>query len=180
MTTINHTQCGAVLIISLIMLLLMTILGITAMRTGLLEEKMAANSRDQTLAFQAAEIALRDAETWLMSQAAEPLPTVDGGNRVWDANTLDPIVNNAIGWWQEPTRNATWWNNNGEPFTLAIDNVRSSPIAIIEYHQYISDDLVVGDGNADSGRVFYRITAKGTGGSDQSRILLQSTTAKRY
>ena len=180
MTTINHTQRGAVLIISLIMLLLMTILGITAMRTGLLEEKMAANSRDQTLAFQAAEIALRDAETWLMSQATEPLPTDDGSNRVWNADILDPVANNAIGWWQEPNRNAAWWTANSEAFAPNIDNVNSSPLTITEYHQYISDDLVVGDGNADAGRVFYRITAKGTGGSDQSRVLLQSTTAKRY
>lgn len=180
MTMINHKQRGAVLIISLIMLLLMTILGLAAMRTSLFEEKMAANSRDQTLAFQATEIALRDAETWLMSQATEPLPTNDGGNRVWNADILDPDADNAIGWWQEPTRNAAWWNSNGEPFTQTVDNVRSSPTTIVEYHQYISDDLVVGDGNAESGRVFYRVTAKGTGGSDQSRVLLQSTTAKRY
>ena len=55
-------QSGAVLIISLIMLLLLTLIGTTAMQTSSLEEKMAGNLRDRDIAFQAAESALRDAE----------------------------------------------------------------------------------------------------------------------
>ncbi|MCX7100437.1 MAG: PilX N-terminal domain-containing pilus assembly protein, partial [Methylobacter sp.] len=54
-------QSGAVLIISLIMLLLLTLIGTTAMQTSTLEEKMAGNLRDRDIAFQAAESALRDA-----------------------------------------------------------------------------------------------------------------------
>lgn len=54
-------QSGAVLIISLIMLLLLTLIGTTAMQTSSLEEKMAGNMRDRDIAFQAAESALRDA-----------------------------------------------------------------------------------------------------------------------
>lgn len=55
-------QSGVVLIISLIMLLLLTIISVTAMRVTGLEEKMAGNSKDLNVAFQAAEAALRDAE----------------------------------------------------------------------------------------------------------------------
>lgn len=55
-------QTGAALIISMIILVLMTLLGLSSIRTSSLEEKMTANLRDQELAFQAAEIALRDAE----------------------------------------------------------------------------------------------------------------------
>ncbi len=176
----KSAQQGVALIISLIMLIMMTILGLAAVRIGLFEEKMAANSRDQALAFQASEIALRDAETWLMSQATEPLPTNDGSNRIWNPVSLDSVIANAKSWWQESDRNAAWWTANGEAYGQAVDNIRSSPLTVIEYHQYIADDLVIGHGNAASGRVFYRVTAKGTGGSDQSRVLLQSTVAKRY
>jgi type IV pilus assembly protein PilX len=55
-------QSGAVLIISLIMLLLLTLIGSSSIQTTTLEEKMAGNIRDQNIAFQAAESAIRDAE----------------------------------------------------------------------------------------------------------------------
>ena len=59
--TIKQQQ-GAVLVVSLIMLLVMTLIGISSMRTTVLEEKMASNYRDSNIAFQAAEAALLDAE----------------------------------------------------------------------------------------------------------------------
>jgi type IV pilus assembly protein PilX len=51
-------QTGVVLVISLIILLLLTLIGLTAMQTTVLEEKMAGNLRDKNIAFQAAESAL--------------------------------------------------------------------------------------------------------------------------
>jgi len=45
-----------------IFLFILTILGIAALRVATLEERMAGNTRDRSLAFQAAEAALRDAE----------------------------------------------------------------------------------------------------------------------
>jgi type IV pilus assembly protein PilX len=61
------SQSGVVLVISLIMLLLLTVIGSTAMQTTSLEEKMAGNLRDKDLAFQAAESALRAAENNLLT-----------------------------------------------------------------------------------------------------------------
>jgi type IV pilus assembly protein PilX len=55
-------QSGAVLFVGLILLVMLTLLGITALQVSTLEERMAGNSRDRNLAFQAAESALRDAE----------------------------------------------------------------------------------------------------------------------
>lgn len=59
---LQRSQTGAVLLVSLIMLLLLTLIGVTGMQTAGLEEKMAGNMRDRNIAFQAAEAALRDAE----------------------------------------------------------------------------------------------------------------------
>ena len=55
-------QRGATLAIVLIFLVLVTLIGVTAMTTTTLEEKMAGNLKEQNLAFQAAESALRDAK----------------------------------------------------------------------------------------------------------------------
>ncbi|MEJ2686694.1 MAG: PilX N-terminal domain-containing pilus assembly protein [Gammaproteobacteria bacterium] len=59
-------QKGAVLIVSLLILLVMTVIGIVAMDTTTLEEKMAGNTRQRDLAFQAAEATLRDGEQDLL------------------------------------------------------------------------------------------------------------------
>ena len=63
----THRQQGSALIISLIILLLMTLIGVTAMQTTTLEERMTGNMRDSNIAFQAAEAALREGEYRLCS-----------------------------------------------------------------------------------------------------------------
>jgi len=57
----RERQSGAVLIISLILLLIMTLLGVTTMNTTALQEKMAGNSQEVNRAFQAAETGLSQA-----------------------------------------------------------------------------------------------------------------------
>ena len=58
-------QQGSALIVSLSILLVLTILGVSAMRNISLEEKMAGNMRDSQVAFEGAEAALRDGELYL-------------------------------------------------------------------------------------------------------------------
>lgn len=54
-------QRGVALVTSLVILLILTIIGIAAMRTSSLEERMAGNVQDTTYAFQAAESGLNRA-----------------------------------------------------------------------------------------------------------------------
>ena len=57
-----RTQQGAILLISLMFLVILTLIGISAMSTTTFEEKMSGSSRDWNLAFAGAEAAIRDAE----------------------------------------------------------------------------------------------------------------------
>ncbi|MCP5278015.1 MAG: hypothetical protein H6935_06605 [Thiobacillus sp.] len=59
-------QRGAALVVGLVIMVVLTVLGITAARMAGLEERMAGNMRDRALALQAAEMALRDAERDLL------------------------------------------------------------------------------------------------------------------
>jgi len=175
-------QSGIALVISLIMLLLLTIIGVTAMRVTGLEEKMAGNSKDQNVAFQAAEISLRDSEAWLDAQVLEPTPVSNPSlpARVWTFNSMDPIQN-SISWWQEPTRDKTWWEGGATvQYGTAIPPVSTRPYSVIELKQYVSDTLLLGTANAQAGLSYYQVTARGTGGSDLSKVLLQSTIIRRY
>ncbi|MGA9031455.1 MAG: PilX N-terminal domain-containing pilus assembly protein [Sulfuricaulis sp.] len=56
-----HRQRGTALIMSLVILMILTILGITAMSTASLEEKMSGNTQEGTRAFEVAESGLNQA-----------------------------------------------------------------------------------------------------------------------
>ncbi|MFA5242199.1 MAG: pilus assembly protein [Sulfuricella sp.] len=61
-TPVAGLQSGAALVTGLIFLVILTLLGVTAMQTSTMEERMSGNARDRNIALQAAEAALRDAE----------------------------------------------------------------------------------------------------------------------
>lgn len=63
-------ESGAVLAVSLILLLVMTLLAVLALRGTLLEARMAAGQKDRSLSFQSAEAALRVAEVVIAADSA--------------------------------------------------------------------------------------------------------------
>ncbi len=65
----HHAQGGMVLVASMMILIIITLLGLSAMRSAGLEERMSGNQYDQNYVFEAAEAALREAEV----VAAAPL-----------------------------------------------------------------------------------------------------------
>jgi type IV pilus assembly protein PilX len=71
-------QRGASLFVVLILLLVMTLLGLAALRGTLLEERMSANLYDRSLGFQAAEAALRFAEELAAAQPAGDADCTNG------------------------------------------------------------------------------------------------------
>lgn len=67
-------QRGAVLIVSLVLLVILTLLGVSMMGTTKLEERMAANTQESTQAFQSAETGLSqgydDNNAWAVKTTA--------------------------------------------------------------------------------------------------------------
>jgi type IV pilus assembly protein PilX len=59
---VHRRQHGVVLIVALVLLLVLSILGISSMQGTVMQERMAGNTFDRALAFQAAEAALRAGE----------------------------------------------------------------------------------------------------------------------
>lgn len=85
-------QRGAVLIVSLIFLLVMTLVGVTAMQGTNMQERMSSNMQDRNVAFQAAEAALRLGEEWLQrNESKENITTARLSNpEQWDGVTPAP------------------------------------------------------------------------------------------
>lgn len=74
LTTPSSQTChenGAALIVGLVFLVMLTMLGITAIQTSTLEERMAGNARDVSLALQSAEMALRQGEAQINARSEQ-------------------------------------------------------------------------------------------------------------
>lgn len=185
-------QGGAVLMVALVFLVIITMLGLTAMRTNVIEERLAGNSRDWALAFQAAEAALRDAEKDIQS-----------GTRFVGETGFDPACTNGLctpqidgtAIWQDletPPANSGWMTGasagpsiaygtytNPTPATVA--NVARQPRYIIEVVTEKGSSLSQKGGYGNQGNQYvYRVTARGFGtsvdsnGNPIARVTVQS------
>lgn len=174
----HQQQSGVVLVVSLVMLLLLTLIGISGMQTTSLEEKMAGNLRDQNIAFQAAESALLAGENFV--NAAAPLPAAfnctNGLFLPYDADCDGTKESVAV--WNNPTlwRDDTLsviFNTDGDVASIDLGHTSANPRYLIEYMGDSCATLGVPCPAADLRRN-YRITARATGGTNNAVIVLQS------
>lgn len=177
-------QRGAVLIVSLIMLLILTLLGFSAIQNTTLEERMAGSMRSAQVAFEAGESALRGGEKWIDEFNARPLPTGSGSSRevVW-AKDSPGNYSNTNYWWQEA--DSSWWNQYGQVYgnTLSISaatDISQPPQFVVEELGLRKDSPVTGQSQDENGQYYYQVTARGTGVNDNTVVLLRSTYARRY
>ena len=163
---------GATLAIALIMLLLMTIIGVSAMQTTIFEEKMSSNMRNKDIAFQSAESALREAEAWVINLNALPADIASC------ASQPCVITYDSTRYLEDQT--ATWWTNNSAVFSSStLSNIKSQPRYVIEFYRFVADSPVQGIG-IPTGTYYYRVTARATGITDDAVTILQTTVAKRF
>ncbi|HBD10867.1 MAG TPA: pilus assembly protein PilX [Porticoccaceae bacterium] len=165
-------QRGAALVFSLILLLALTFIGVSTMQGSVFEEKMAGNARDKNFAFQAAESALRDGELWIADKSSQPVATSTGSNGVWT-----PSGPGTGSWWQSNT--SSWWSSNGVALS-GFGNVYAQPMRVVEEDEFVKDSLAIGQQQSATGVMYYRVTARGMGGTDRAVVQLQSTYARRF
>lgn len=174
-------QRGAVLVFCLVFLAVLTMMGVSGMESTILEERMSANMRDQNLAFQAAESALKRAEAWLVAQTTLPATSSDGTTPVWVQDAMDPNAADGRYWWDHVNITPTWWGNNGTAI-VGVDDVIAQPRYIIEEYYTVDsgNSLGTGSGEIPTVRVFHRITTAAVGIAPTTRVTLQSTFVRPY
>jgi len=153
-------QTGASLIVSLMLLVVLTLLGLSGMQSTIMQERMSNNVRDKELAFQAAESAVRAGEDWIKNQPGGALDVQDGTScsAPCDLVGLDDYLNMT-------TRDFSWWETTGRSYTGTLGGViASAPRFIVEEHSIQLDSLAdATDSNAPPARILYRLTAMGVG-----------------
>lgn len=166
-------QKGVVLVVALIMLLLMTILGVSSMQTTTLEEKMSGAIRDKQIAFQAGEVALRIGEAFL---TAASLPTFNNTVGLYSPSGTGSDQWQSVTWSAatEAACNCNIVSNTDIPALVALGV--PAPRYIIEELPAGSlpgTSLVVGF-SAGSQASMYQVTARGQGKGGGVAVL-QST-----
>jgi len=171
-----RTQRGAVLIVALVLLLVLTILGTAGIQDTAMEERMAGNYRDHSAAMSAAETALRIGEDNVGNSTVFGLMQFDGTDGTYDVpvsshsvepQSLDPDVAGAA--------------RNVAAAVLTYGSqllVGDAPDYYIEQLPEIelpASDLTVGFQDTTPLVQYYRVTGVGTGISPNSEVILQST-----
>ena len=195
-------QKGVVLVVALIMLVVMTGVGVTMMTGSTLQERMAGNSRQLSVARINAESALRQAEQVIAGLDTDVYENLklEFDNDPGRYNSLpgsynptsgvagpSPLNNNALAA-IDTTVSSVWseTDTNGDPVLVSIPALASSqatqaPRYIIEF---IGDaafrdeeiDVDVSDGASSGGDISFafRVTAIGYGRDENVSAILQS------
>ena len=178
----QHNECGTALVFALVILLLLTILGITAVTTSSLQEKMAGNMRDQYMALQASDSILRDGQSLVFNQTTKPTPSCppDIVTRIWDSDCLPATVSAASGpnWWSTATE--TWWLNPAFAFTSSVATglTFQEPRFAVERIQQAPVTAEIGK-NKKVYRFYYRTTGWSVGATNYSQGITQDVFSKR-
>lgn len=182
---IEAGERGAALIVALILLLVMTMLGLSGIRMVVLEERMTANAYDRSLSFQTAEAGLRAGEAVAQAQADAIPPNADfPGSGVWadtgNSCSASPCAN---GLCAQPDKDCTarWlnssfngWQNVPDP---DLGPLAPTPQYFVEYlgGNFPCNAEDPAAGATDCKR--YRVTARSNSNGDRAVVMLQSIYA---
>jgi type IV pilus assembly protein PilX len=206
MKNVRMRESGAVLIVALVFLVILTMLGVTAMTGTTMELRMAGNARDVALALSSAEAALRDAENDLLlatyagkeglKRAKPPLATDYGASAAFGTcNNTAPFV----GLCRPPSQPV-----QDAPLPTDLANISLSAAPSVAYGTHTGARTIVGVaqqpryyiellpgvlkppgwasiGVAQSGGAaasYYRITARGVGANPNTNVTVSEVFVK--
>jgi type IV pilus assembly protein PilX len=177
-------QRGAVLIVSLILLIVMTLLAIGGSQMTRMQERIASSSRNHDLAMQAAEAGLRAGERRVAEFTFPPPPC----NAAPCANVyeLGALTRNmGLTYEDQAFQDRDWWVTYAQEYAAGEmisgdDGASVEPLFYIEEMGEVQDFLSGTPTGPPPARTYYRITAMGQGGTNAAQVVLQSTFARRF
>jgi type IV pilus assembly protein PilX len=182
-THLPARQRGAILIVSLLLLLVMTVLALTASQTTRFQERMAGNARDLDLSFQSGEAGLRRAENQLTGN----IKALGGPQSIVpceEDESFDPDdcwVIDLPGSSQDRRNEApAEWDEKARDTGDALANVNKKPQFLTEEWVDVPDALTIGQAVQMSGTYFYVNTARAEGATDSAVTVLETTYAVRH
>lgn len=183
-----HRQRGALLVVTLIILLIVSLLGMASMDTSGLEMRMTSNSRDQQQAFEAAEYTL----SWVQHELLDTFskqdissvigcgsscfdPSCSSGYCFQGQSPFEPVNCVLDAPSEEAYMNpATWAAGSSLHQTLLIPSIDISSRYIIEYRCFTALDPSLAFHPETNYTRMFRITAYAIGPAGRGRAMLRA------
>ena len=166
---------GAVLVVSLIMLLVVTLIAVSSMQGTVMEEKMAGNTRDRNLAFQTAESALREAEIYVEGLAS--MGTFTGSGGLYGLTDSEPYYADSV----------TWSDTLNHVVGSAPHGSADAPRYFIKNYTIVKGTAGAlnlsgyGDNKGTGDITIFKVTARSTGAStDSAEVILSSYYGRTF
>ncbi len=181
-------QKGVVLVMTLAILLIVTIVGVSSVQMTSVLSSMVRNTNDGDVAFRAAEAGLKVAEAAIEAAINEDSDFEINAGGIYEELTIaQEAVADANGQtgarWE---RDLTWTNANSIGVAFTLSQPGSGPRYIVEHVKAVaSEGQSINQGNAnestgnDTTQVF-RISVKGIGRPPTSQVYLQATYGKKF
>ncbi len=175
-----RTSSGFVMIASLLFLIVLTLLGMSAMGMVGLQQRMASNLKEKERATEVAEVAIRAGEVFLAGQTE--IPTAGTGALTNYVDTRDFIP--ASTWASATTQNQPPFNNSTYIGTGLVSGASAkyfaAPQSITEEAAFVPYSLDPDDLALGRGLFYYRVTGRGFGGNVTAQSIVQSMYMQRY
>ena len=163
-------QRGVVMVVALILLLILSLLGVTAARMQTVEERMARNDDNRQLGQQAAEAALRSAETGILTGTIVNFAANTNGLYAPLFANGSPLTGMD---WSVPANTFPY----GGPALTALPAASQSPKTVVETLPSVAvagEDIRMSSLNGPTPVAVYRVTAQGVGADGTSTSTLQT------
>lgn len=174
---VSRRERGAALIVTVLLMLVISMLALTALVRNNLDERMAFNQRDRQLAFQAAEGALRAAEEMIVNNVGGNFSPLMVSNIAVDCTQSTGFcrsIESDPGWrrigvaaWEDQSQITVALGTNSQ--RTPIQGVSAQPRYLIEYQ---GTEQKIDNGNTCTAH--FLITARGVGLNANSTTTLQS------
>lgn len=179
----SRRERGAVLVVSMLLLLVMTILALGASQATRMQERMAGSARNHDLALQSAEAGLRAGERFLDNPAltSAPIPCSVGQCQVYELGVLTA----ALSYRDQAFQDRGWWTANAQSYAAGDtisgpDLAGEEPQYYIEEVEEVPDSLDIPPTGPPPSRMYYRIVSRAEGATPNAQVVLQSTFARRF
>lgn len=172
----NKKQRGFVLAVSMIFLVIMTLLAVTAINKTILEEKIVGNLRSQDVAFEAAERALRFCERQIsLAVGDRNMCNLRPGALVPEYESGEPNFANALENFPNEWAQANNWTDAGSKpaFRMPV-NTADSMIGVVSQPQCMIEKWSVQGNRSDNIQWAYVVTSRGVGNVDTAVVMLQT------
>jgi type IV pilus assembly protein PilX len=182
---LRSPQRGFSLLAVLMMMVVLAFLALGALNTSVIQERMAGNARDRELALQAAEAALRDAETHIEASltADSSFVTACTNGLCMPASMAASGAVSTLRWktidWSSAAGKSRAYGSATN--ATALPDVAAQPRYIVELLPVLPPPAgqSANLGSNTTAPQAFRITARGVGQRDTTVVVLQATYIKQ-